>query len=61
MLCLQPDSEALSMLLFYSIAEHLHLLKEDSFLSIESGIMVFKDLIISDNPNTPSSNYDYLH
>jgi hypothetical protein len=61
MLCLQPDSEALSMLLFYSIAEHLHLLKEDSFPGIESGIMVFKDLIISDNPDTPSSKYDYLH
>jgi hypothetical protein len=23
--------------------------------------MVFKDLIISDNPDTPSSKYDYLH
>jgi hypothetical protein len=61
MLCLQLDSEVLSMFLFHSIAEHLHLLEEDCFPGIESGIMVIEDLIISDNPDTPSSKDNYIH
>jgi hypothetical protein len=61
MLCLQPDSEDLIMFLFHSIAEHLHFLKEDCFPGIESGIMVIKDLIIFDNPDTPSSKDNYIH
>jgi hypothetical protein len=49
------------MFLFHSIAEQLHLLEEDCFPGIESGIMVIEDLTISNNPDTPSSKDYYIH